>query len=267
MHKTAKKSNHHWTYKHESLCLKKGIIGSAERLWHWLIQNNPTGEEIEPDLIDFNKWIKRERGRGYCDRQLKNAFNKLIECGIIAPIKRFTWHCFKLRLLPLTPVRNTEEKDSQNLHDSSKISPERREELRNHAHRFYQQQKDLDIIKRCVPNETRELIRDICRQVGINLTNNNCEIFYYPVEEVKACVAIYRKRILKSPKLLRGLATLFDLCPNPVGWLITALRECYYLEDVNIKLLGNDRDFDFTEFLYSILMAEHRVSPNSSESN
>jgi hypothetical protein len=236
MHETTKKRTIQWTEKHESFCLKKGIIGSAERLWYWLTQHNPTGEEIEPDLIEFNIWVNRERGRGYCPRQLKNAFNKLVECGVIAPIKRFSWHCFKLRLLPLSPVRNTEKKQSEIEQETSKITPERREELRNHAHRFYQQQKDLDIIKRCVSNETRELIKNLCREIGINLTNNNCEIFYYPIEEIKACLAIYKKRILKSPKLLRRLTSLFDLCPNPVGWLITALRECYYLEDVNIKL-------------------------------
>jgi hypothetical protein len=253
MHETTKKRTTQWTEKHESFCLKKGIIGSAERLWYWLIQNNPTAEEIEPDLIEFNIWVNRERGRGYCPRQLKNAFNKLIECGVIAPIKRFSWHCFKLRLLPLNPVRNTEKKQSESGHESSKITPERREELRNHAHRFYQQQKDLDIIKRCVSDETKELIRNICTQAGINLTNDKCEIFYFPVEEIKACVAIYKKRILNSPKLLRGLATLFDLCTNPVGWLVTALRECYYLEEVNIRLLSNTRGFDFNEFLYNVL--------------
>ncbi|NJR15730.1 MAG: hypothetical protein HC785_08455 [Calothrix sp. CSU_2_0] len=197
--------------------------------------------------------MNKERGKGYCPRQLKNAFNKLIECGIIAPIKRFSWHCFKLRLLPISPLKNTEKKQSESVHESSKITPERREELRKQANRFHQQQKDLDIIKRCVSNETKELIKTICRQVGINLTNDKCEIFYFPVAEIKACVAIYKKRILNSPKLLRGLETLFNLCTNPVGWLITALRECYYLEDSNIALLSRDKNFDFNEFFYKVL--------------
>ncbi|PAX52860.1 hypothetical protein [Brunnivagina elsteri] len=259
MHETTKKRTIEWTEKHESFCLKKGIIGSAERLWYWLIQHNPIGEEIEPDLTDFNQWVNKNRGKGYCPRQLKNAFNKLIECGVIAPIKRFNWHCFKLRLLPLNPVRNTEKKQSEFVHESSKISPERREELRKSAHRFYQQQKDLDIIKRCVSNETRETIRAICREIGINLTNDKCEIFYFPVAEIKACVAIYKKRILKSPKILRGLATVFDLCTNPVGWLVSALRDCYHLEDVNIRLLSNDKDFDFNEFFYEVLNGEEKT--------
>lgn len=95
------KSISQWTYKHEAFCLKNTIPRSAQLMWEWLIKEGKLNIEVEPDLKDFNSWIAKHRGKGYCRNTLKSAFNTLVENRIVNLVKRYTWRIVKIVTRPL----------------------------------------------------------------------------------------------------------------------------------------------------------------------
>lgn len=90
-----------WTTKHLDYCLENSITPAAQYLWQWLINEEKLAQEIEPDLAEFNKHIKKVRGKGYCRLTLKNALNQLIEHRIVQLIKQYTWRIVKIITRPL----------------------------------------------------------------------------------------------------------------------------------------------------------------------
>lgn len=89
-----------WTNKHDEFCLANNIPLAAKLLWEWLSRLGEA-EETEPDLGEFNDWVKQHRSKGYCRPTLKNALAKLIDCGIVNLVRQYTWKIVKIVTRPL----------------------------------------------------------------------------------------------------------------------------------------------------------------------
>lgn len=89
-----------WTDKHDEFCLANNIPPAAKLLWEWLTRLGEA-EEVEPDLGEFNDWVKKHRAKGYCRPTLKNALGKLIDCGVVNLIRQYTWKIVKIVTRPL----------------------------------------------------------------------------------------------------------------------------------------------------------------------
>ncbi len=107
-----------WTYKHEEYCLKNKIPRAAQLLWEWFIKTGKVNIETEPDLKDFNNWIKKNRGKGYCRNTLKSAFNTLVENRVVNLIKKYTWHIVKIVTRPLEYLKPKRKLQKRNIFDS-----------------------------------------------------------------------------------------------------------------------------------------------------
>jgi hypothetical protein len=226
-----------WTKKHDELCLKYKIPSSAQKLWHWLIRYGQVGKRIEPSLKEFNDWIEPERGKPFCQKQLKNAFNKLVECKLVKLVKKYSWHEFKLIIKPLDwlePRKNTSEKKSDSENSSSTLQAETRENKSKNSDEVNQQQQSIDHQNSEVTNntkpltqsnqETKQEIKQLCLAADIQLPEK-CEVFYYPIEEIKISLKFLKLRNKR------------DRIPNRIGWIIDCLQNKYYLEPENQRVL------------------------------
>lgn len=226
-----------WTKKHDELCLKYKIPNSAQKLWHWLICFGQIGKRIEPSLKDFNAWIEPQRGKPFCQKQLKNAFNKLLECNLIKLVKQYNWHEFKLIIKPLSwllPRKETAEKKSDLEKSSSNSQPETQSNQNSLADRDDQQQQSLNSLNEQVTNntkpqtrvslETKQSIKQLCLTADIKLPEE-CELYYFPIEKIKISLGFLKIRNKR------------DTIPNPIGWLIDCLRKEYYFEPENQRTL------------------------------
>ncbi|MGI8500150.1 MAG: hypothetical protein ACR2LR_03305 [Hassallia sp.] len=226
-----------WTKKHDEYCLQYKIPNSAQKLWHWLICYGQVGKRIEPSLKEFNDWIESERGKPYCYKQLKNAFNKLLECKLLKLIRQYNWHEFKLIIKPLDwlePRNKTSEKKSEFENSNSKTQAETIENQSKNLDTVYQQQHSIDPKEKEVANstrtkpqvspETKQEIKQLCKTADIQLPEK-CEIFYYPIEEIKISLGFLKIRNKR------------DRIPNRIGWIIDCLQNKYYLEPENQRVL------------------------------
>jgi hypothetical protein len=241
-----------WTKKHDELCLKYKIPSSAQKLWHWLICYGPIGKRIEPSLKEFNAWIESQRAKPYCQKQLKNAFNKLLECKLLKLVKKYSWHEFKLIIKPLDwlePRKNASEKKSDSEKSSSNLQPETQENEFKTFNEVNQQQQYEDRDKSEVTNntkptshvsqETKQEIKQLCQTADIQLPEK-CEIFYYPIEKIRISLGFLKLRNKR------------DLIDNRIGWLIDCLQNEYYFEPENqrtLQILGIiSQDSPFYEY-------------------
>ncbi len=235
-------NNNFWTQKHQELCLKFGIKGAAQLLWHWLIHYGQAGKQIEPDLSEFNAWVEKERGKGFSAKHLKNIFAKLLDCGLIKLVKQYTWKVFKLIVKPLDwlePLRKKLEQKSQKLTNTSNLAAETPENSSEKFQEVNQQQQLISSVNTHVSNETKEKIQQLCITASIHLPEK-CEVYYYPIEKIFIAVNFL---------LLRNKRDVVD---NRIGWLIDCLRWEYWNEPENKRLLQHKgvitKDSPFYEY-------------------
>jgi hypothetical protein len=108
-----------WTEKHDQFCLENKLTPTAKLLWQWLVHNYKSEEEVEPDLqTQFNAWIKKHLGKERSPNTIKDALNRLIECGAIRKIKQWNWH--EVRIITFPPYFFRVKKNSQNRHQIDK---------------------------------------------------------------------------------------------------------------------------------------------------
>jgi hypothetical protein len=239
-----------WTKKHDELCLKYKIPSSAQKLWHWLICYGQVGKRIEPSLKEFNDWIETERGKPFCQKQLKNAFNKLLECKLLKLVKKYSWHEFKLIIKPLDwlePRKRVPEKKSDFQNSSSTLQPETLENQSSTSNEVDQQQQSIDHqnsdvtnntkLKTQVSQETKQEIKQLCLAADIQLPEK-CEVFYYPIEEIKISLGFLKLRNKR------------DRIPNRIGWIIDCLQNKYYLEPENQRILQHLGIISIDSLLY-----------------
>ena len=197
-----------WTPKHEEFCLANNIPPAAKLLWQWLTKLGQA-EEIEPDLADFNDWIKRHRGKPYCRPTLKNALLKLIDCGVVNLIRQYTWKIVKIITRPLDwlkPKKNLPERQqiyvlpTSNADNSETVIKKQQLSSSNHV---------------LLTNE------------GFFFNKSELAVLEKPENEIKLSLAIF--------KLRGGFEKLKE--GNPEGWLRTCLQHCYWEEPRNYQAL------------------------------
>lgn len=205
---TQKKSKdpQQWGDAYDAYCLKHQITPSAKLLWQWLLRQGEEGEEIEPDLGEFNQWVKRHRGKGYCRLTLKTALAQLIDHRIVNLVKRYTWKIVKLVTRPLEwlkPKKNLQNRNqtytspTPNSQDSEKVEDSSNNPLEH-------------------PNQVEILA--VCANAGIYYDPERpSEVFRYPLEEVMQAVEFYQSRVEFGEPI-----------HNPCGWLINCLRWKWY---------------------------------------
>ncbi|MBD2775180.1 hypothetical protein [Iningainema tapete] len=201
-----------WSQKHEAFCLENQIPPAAKLLWQWLIIQG-IGEETEPDLAEFNDWVKKHRGKGYCRLTLKNALAKLVECRVITLIKQYTWRIVKIVTRPLDwllPKKNLQKQNE--IYASQTSNPQSIENEVNSSSYPHNDAGD------------KEEILEICNEAGINYPPNKpARIFTYSVEEIKLAIASF---------FIRGG---HEKIRNPQGWLIDCLQWRYW-EEIGVAL-------------------------------
>jgi hypothetical protein len=193
-----------WTEKHDQFCLKNSIPPAAKLLWQWLMREG-VEEEIEPDLSEFNDWVKKHRGRGYSHNYLKQMFNKLVEAGVISKIKQYSWKIFKLVVRPLEwlfPRKKQKLQSPNSTYKTPTSNPD------NSVNNDLQQQHILSN-------------QQLMSSEGIHFDTEEKEVLNRPSFEIKAALLLFK---------LRGAA---EKIINPEGWVRQCLRRRYWEQPTN----------------------------------
>jgi hypothetical protein len=234
-----------WTDKHEVICEKKGISGLAKRLWMWLMRQNLIGEETEPDLSEFNAFIKKSRGKEYDQQYLKKAFELLEESGVIKVVKKYSWKIYRVVCIPLEWLSPPRKKTEKNLDNPEETQEEEPPKAQNFEPPFEQQQQDIIYDNKAyLENE------------GFIYDETEKEVLFRPLVEIKAACALYKLRSRTQE------------IPNPEGWLRTCLRKRWYANPKTMKQISgylfqsdewtesfgaNDADWDFLRPYYQFV--------------
>ena len=139
-----------WTKKHDNFCLTHKITAnSAVLLFKSIIRKtkSDTTEEIEIELKNFNRWIKRQRGKGYDPKTLKEALNTICDRseGMVTIHKKYSWHCYKLIVKPVTFFSG--EKSPENGKDAEARSSNPLWHRSSKDERYLQQQQNINKVK------------------------------------------------------------------------------------------------------------------------
>jgi hypothetical protein len=198
-----------WTQEHDSFCLENKICPSAKLLWQWLINQGELGEESEPDLGEFNQWVAKHRGKGYCRLTLKNAFAQLVESRVIQLLKQYSWKVVKIVTRPLDWL-----KPKKNLRNRNKTCDSPASNPLN-----TENAQDSNSIPSNSPPNKDEVI-EICAEAGIFYDPEKpAEIFNYPIDDIRLGIELFKvRRVSSSGNPIR----------NPEGWLIDCLRWRYW---------------------------------------
>ncbi|MEH1769183.1 MAG: hypothetical protein V7L30_22650 [Nostoc sp.] len=214
-----------WTEEHEAFCYKHHICPAAKSLWQWLMRQGYIGEEVEPDLSEFNATVAKARGKGYSHNYLKQIFNQLVECRVIQIFKQYSWKIFKLLVRPLEwlkPPRKKREKNLQNHNLSYTLDPSN--DISAVTGDIQQQHSNSDI--------NLELLADN----GIHFDSDEKEVLERPTNEIKLAILMFN---------LRGG---FEKSHNPEGFIRQCLRRRWWEFPRNYNLLlqmfGNSTEWD-----------------------
>lgn len=197
-----------WTKKHDEFCLANNLPPAAKLLWEWLKRLGEV-EETEPNLDEFNDWVKRYRGKGYCRPTLKNALAKLIDCGVVNLVRQYTWKIVKIVTRPLDWLK------------PKKKLPERQQ--------IY-----------ALPPSNNDSSDDVVKQQQLSSSNHSLlasegfffnqpekEVLERPENEIKLALVLF--------KLRGGFESIKD--GNPEGWIRICLRKRYWEEPRNYQSL------------------------------
>lgn len=207
-----------WTKKHDEFCLANNIPPAAKLLWEWLMRLGEV-EETEPDLSEFNDWVKRYRGKGYCRPTLKNALTKLVDCGIVSLIRQYTWKIVKIVTRPLDWL-----KPKKNLPERQQIYVLPPSNAESDETRINQQQ---------LSSSNHSLLAN----EGFQFDSGEEEVLNRPQNEIKLALAIFK---------FRGGFEKIDR--NPEGFIRICLRKRYWEQPRNYNRLlvefGATTDWD-----------------------
>lgn len=96
-----------WTEKHLRMAVKEMLPLSARDLYEYLVIEDYEGKPQVLDLREFNKYIKKRRGKPYDRRTIKDARNRLESAGFLVGCKKFTefvWHATLRSITALFPL-------------------------------------------------------------------------------------------------------------------------------------------------------------------
>lgn len=216
------KSVSQWTYKHEEYCLRNEIPPSAKILWEWLIRKGEVNKETEPDLKEFNNWIRRHRGKGYCRNTLKSAFGKLVECRVVNLVKRYTWSVAKIVTRPLEYLKPKRKLQKRNIFDNLD-----RSNGSKHVDVVLQQQQELITNNKLLFSE-----------YGINFNDDETEVLNRPRNEVLLAITCYQIRDKGQVTHGNQIKVTRGKIANPEGWIRSCLRKRLWDEPRMYQQIG-----------------------------
>lgn len=182
-------------------------------------------EDIEPDLNDFNRWVERKRGKGYCRQTLKDAIAKLEEVGIIRIAKRFTWRVSRLIVRSLKWVKENLRPRKQNC-DSSAETPAKSNTITGSSS-----------FRSSTPQKTPpQQVEYLCTIYKVAYFE---ELTQFDCEDVRDALKLFRLRN-------RGKNIL-----NPIGWLMRCLNARWFTDqnDANPAVLLNEVCLDGLNYI------------------
>lgn len=195
---------HQWGKNHEALSLKYKLSPSARLLWQWIVCE---GIQEEPDLKQFNNWVRRHRGRGYHRDTLKAAFYRLVEAKIINPIKQFTWNLWRVTIKSIADLLESRPRKKSRSREVSRDSqPSNRENTfdgdstTTTSQSIDSDQQDSDLIARA-------------EDLGCKFSSPST-LSRYPRQDVEMALALLE---LKR-----------DRVQNPSGWLLQCIRQKWW---------------------------------------
>ncbi|MBO1050405.1 MAG: hypothetical protein HEQ10_23130 [Dolichospermum sp. DEX182a] len=205
-----------WTQNHDQFCLENKLTPTAKLLWQWLVHNYKSEEEVEPDLqAQFNAWIKKHLGKERSPNTIKDALNRLIECGAIRKIKQWNWH--EVRIIFFPPYFFVVKKNSQNRHQIDKTQPSNNQSTETPPCSSSNINHDPIIDEEDVAEG--EKVLDACEAAGIVFNPiKSPEILQYCLEEVQLAIELFQQR--------GGHQKI----KNPQGWLLQCLRKYWFDE-------------------------------------
>lgn len=194
-----------WSKQHDSFALEHKLPPAAALLWRWLMSQGET-EDIEPDLNDFNRWVERKRGKGYCRQTLKDAVAKLEEIGIIRIARRFTWRVSRLVVRSLKWVKENL-RERKEICDSSAETPSTKKPGVNSS----------SFRSSTPPKTPPHQVDYLCKLYKVPFLE---ELINFDIEDVRDALKLFKVRN-------RGKGIL-----NPVGWLLRCLNS-RWIDDQN----------------------------------
>jgi hypothetical protein len=86
------------------------LMPCASYLWYWALYQKPAGTYVELDLDEFQARSQLERGKPYCLKHIRNAFQQLVDYGLIEVVKIFrsAKHVWGVRVHQAGRVANVE---------------------------------------------------------------------------------------------------------------------------------------------------------------
>lgn len=213
-----------WTEEHEAFCYKHHICPAAKSLWQWLMRQGYIGEEVEPDLSEFNATVAKARGKGYSHNYLKQIFNTLVEHRVIQVVKQYSWRIYKLLVRPLEwlkPPKKRREKNLQNHNFSYDLDPS----------------NDICAVPGSIQQQhsISTLNLETLTEEGIHFDPSEKEVLERPTHEIRLAVLIFK---------LRGG---FDKIHNPEGFIRQCLRGHWWLFPRNynrlLQMFGNTTEW------------------------
>lgn len=186
----------------DNFALQHNITPAAKLLWQWL-KREEEGEEQEPDLQDFNKWVEKHRGKPFHRDTLKRAIAQLAELRIIRIVRAFTWRIYRLVCRPLEWLKPSKKARrracDRALPPSNPISAD---------DQVKQQQQS------CLPTAL-----DACTAAGIVFRPKDFDkIITYSTEEL--FLALNHFAVRGGHEKIR----------NPSGWLVECLKWQWWLD-------------------------------------
>ena len=206
-----------WTKQHDEFCLKNSLKPSARLIWEWMLTTK--NNTVEPDLKDFNRWIKRHRGKSYHRDTIKRSWQQLIDVGVIEPKKKYSWNVWRIVLKPISDFIRSR-KRSQPRKKNRGSSPGN---LINGAKRFIAAAANIEEVKE---------ILSLCRESGIEFFETH-NLLKFSLEEVVRSLGLFWQR--------GG----HEKIGNPCGWLLECLRRKWYEDNSKFESRKSELNFEF----------------------
>ena len=217
-----------WTRKHQQFSKKSKLTPSARDLWEWLVHQSKEGTYAEPDLRDFNRWVERWRGKGYCNKTLKTAIAQLAERGIVELVKTFAWHTSRLLLRSIAYLMPSSH-PGKKVQKVEKVSSSGDSNAETVNDALIQQQHSSPLrqfvdsiwhfpLKMLATESTTEVV-ELCNNNGLPFTNTR-NLVEFSIYEVKRAILYYWQT-----------GVPLDMW-NPQGWLIRCLQEKWWAAPV-----------------------------------
>ncbi len=218
------KINLPWTEEHDAFCYENHIPPAAKTLWQWLMRQGGIGNEIEPDLSEFNATVAKSRGKGYAHNYLKKIFDILVSTRVLQVIKQYSWKITKLVVRPLSWLNPPKKQREKKLHNSNSSYDLQASNDKSVDAEVYSSSNTLTpTTAEFIELERQHEILTACAEYEIYFDPNKAStrhLFEFDIDYIKEALNHFVKR--GGHKRIK----------NPQGWLIDCLRECYWQDEM-----------------------------------